>query len=365
LISLAKMENGQLEVGLPRAGQAPTEAPLQTGEVSVAGERERAAAPSEQEGKPHGERGEERGRRGRRGGRGRGREARGARDAGPAPTASGAVETVSPVPTGASVPEAAPVEQVEPGAAVKIGASGERLTREEAFDLVRRAVMALQSGDRAVRASDVRGEAFELLGRDSESLSERNFARILRDAHDADVIDLRRRGDDYEVVPAAAAAPVAQQLNVAAAAARGPEVAPAAASAGAGATMPRGLGVRGVRRGGLHGRPTPPPPDLLSVGIVDVHPTTVEVPHRLDQAVELVPHAESRVPTSEKAPETAESKPTAAAEGAPRGERRGAGSTKRPRSRSKRGQSQAAPEPTSRTKRGGGRTRAASKSSSG
>ena len=42
--------------------------------------------------------------------------------------------------------------------------------------------------------------------------------RILKDAHDGDVIDLRRRGDDYEVALAAQAAPVAEQLERAAAA---------------------------------------------------------------------------------------------------------------------------------------------------
>ena len=61
----------------------------------------------------------------------------------------------------------------------------------------------------------VRSTARALLGRDSESLSERNFTRILQDAHDADVIDLRRRGDDYEVAAAVGAAPVAAQLAAA------------------------------------------------------------------------------------------------------------------------------------------------------
>jgi hypothetical protein len=146
-----------------------------------------------------------------------------------------------------------------------IGASGERLTRDEAFDLVRRAVAALVSGEGAVLASDVRAKAAELLGRDSDSLSERNFSRILRDAHDADVIDIRRRGDDYDVALATTAAPVAEQLNVAAGArtgANGP--APAAAPA-----APRGLGPRGSRRGSFGGRGGTLPPELLSVGMVD------------------------------------------------------------------------------------------------
>jgi hypothetical protein len=85
------------------------------------------------------------------------------------------------------------------------------LRREEAFDLVKRAVGA--NGVTPVRASQVRATARELLGRDSESLSERNFVRILQDAHDADIVDLRRRGDDYEVAPAAPPTSVSEQLT--------------------------------------------------------------------------------------------------------------------------------------------------------
>src|SRR5581483_1717039 len=88
----------------------------------------------------------------------------------------------------------------------------ERLTRAEAFDLVRRAVADLAPGEESVRASDVRRHARQLLGRDSESLSDRMFVRILKDAHDEGIIDLRRRGDDFEVARAADAASVADQL---------------------------------------------------------------------------------------------------------------------------------------------------------
>jgi hypothetical protein len=143
--------------------------------------------------------------------------------------------------------------------------SGERLTRQEAFSLVGRAVAALTSGERAVPASRVRQQAFELLGRDSESLSERNFIRILKDAHDADVIDLRRRGDDYDVAMAAQAAPVAEQLNRAAAA-MSPPPRPSAPP-----PTPRGMGPRGAgaRGRGTAGRAAEPPPDLLLLGVVE------------------------------------------------------------------------------------------------
>ena len=109
---------------------------------------DRASAATDREAKAHGERAEERGRRSRRGGRGRGREVRGARDTGPVPDAS--TEAAAPAAAVAPV-ESAAAERHEDGAA--IGASGERLTRDEAFDLVRRAVLALQHGNEAVRAS--------------------------------------------------------------------------------------------------------------------------------------------------------------------------------------------------------------------
>ena len=143
-----------------------------------------------------------------------------------------------------------------------IGLSGERLTRDEAFDLVKRAAKSLIQGDAAVPASTLRRKAFEILGRDSESLSSRFFDRVLRDAHDADIIDLRRRGDDYEVALPAPVAPVAEQLNRAAAAHAPAVQAPAAVP------VLRGMGPRGIPARGRGGRGGPPP-ELLMVGVVD------------------------------------------------------------------------------------------------
>jgi hypothetical protein len=139
------------------------------------------------------------------------------------------------------------------------------LSRQEAFDLVKRATRALVSGDDAALSSDVRKKAREILGRDSESLGERYFHRILRDAHDVEAIDLRRRGDDYEVSLPSSAAPVAEQLKAA-------EVASTPAPAASTGPAPaRGMGHRALpqRRGpGVGGRPAAPPPELLMVGVV-------------------------------------------------------------------------------------------------
>ena len=138
---------------------------------------------------------------------------------------------------------------------------GERLTRDEAFDLLRRTIASLASGDSAVRAGVVRAKARQLLGRDSESLSDRNFPRILKDAHDNDVIDLRRRGDDFEIARVAEPESVSDQL-VKSATSNAP-VAPAAAP------VPRGMGPRGgVSTRGRVGRPGAPPADLLKIGVV-------------------------------------------------------------------------------------------------
>jgi len=262
LLSVTKLENGQLEVDTPGAVTAEKPAHVPTPAPSATGE---AAEPTSHAAGE--ERGGRRSRRGR-GGRGRDRddrEARGERE---------------PRPTPVSMPEQVPVEQaveqapepalVEPQVAdTSAGSTGERLTRNEAFDLVRRTVDDIAAGDESVRASDVRARARQLLGRDSESLSDRMFVRILKDAHDEGIIDLRRRGNDFEVARAADAAPVAEQLAQSEQKATTP---PPHATTPA-VTGPRfGMGPRGggSRSAGLRGRPSAPPPELFNVGVVDI-----------------------------------------------------------------------------------------------
>jgi uncharacterized LabA/DUF88 family protein len=231
LVALTKLENGQFEVDLPKEGTEAVAEP-------------EAAAPAPP--KPAAE--SEDGRRPRRDSRGRGR----GRDRSPRaekPAAAVAAPAAAP-----SKPAETPARETTPG---EIGSSGLRLTRAEAFDLVRRATASLVTGDSAAAASLVRSTARALLGRDSESLNERNFARILQDAHDADVVDLRRRGSDYEVAVAAGAPTVSAQL-----AAAQPAPTPAKPSA----PTPRGMSARGGR--GPMGRPGAPPPHILSVGVV-------------------------------------------------------------------------------------------------
>jgi hypothetical protein len=245
---MTKLENGQLEIDVPDGDGARAAS--------------RAAEPSEgrpREERPRGRGREERG-RGRRGGRGRDRE-REPRSEEPRvetpPVAAAAVETAAPTATEERRPET--VDIARDG----IGTGGERLTRDEAFDLVRRAVDILTGGaDTPVLASDVRRKARDLLGRDSESLNERMFVRVLRDAHDANVVDLRKRGDDWELAPAADVAPIADQLQ---AAVPTPSQSQAGRSAATAASFRRGMRSRGGRTSGAMELP----PELLSLGVVD------------------------------------------------------------------------------------------------
>ncbi|MDX2183192.1 MAG: NYN domain-containing protein [Gemmatimonadaceae bacterium] len=283
LVTLTKLENGQLEVSVP-AGAA------------VDG----AAEPREERGdRP--EREEREGRRGRgRRGRGRGRD----RDRGPRADGE-AVDGVEAVIADAAAVSAAPRPAAVPSD--DIGMDGERLTRDEALDLVRRAVEALVSGDDAVPSEAVRKKARELLGRDSESLALRFFDRILKDAHTAGNLDLRRRGDSFEVARIAEST-VADQLT-AAAKANAPAPAPAS-------TAPRGLGPRGIPAKGKKGAP---PPDLLMIGVVeDAAPVAVAAPVVAGAPVDAPAPAakpakgKKAAPKAEKAP----AKPKAAAKSA-------------------------------------------------
>jgi len=299
LLRTTKLENGQLEVDVPLAspggssagapaaiaGVTPAEFAPENGEFVVAADARRDRPDRDRDG---------RGRRGRRG-RGRDREPREGEtrdtDAAPVEQVAGEFPTLAapaaPVMAAAPLGRAAftpaftpqvsqpivPPAAVVPAASLSafgdpasdhIGRSGEKLTRSEAFDLVKRSVEALVSGEETTTASAVRRKAYEILGRDSDSLSARNFERMLRDSHDADMIDLRRRGHDFEVARAAAAAPIGDQLQSA------DQALKAAAAANAPPPPPRGMAHRGVggRAKGGRGAATPIDPSLLMVGMV-------------------------------------------------------------------------------------------------
>ena len=323
LIKVIKLDNGQLEVApteqSARAGTGGTPAPRGPGSQST-------HAPSHGTASGNGERedalGRDRGRRGRRGGRGRGRDGtardgqvrddRRDRETQPvSPTADGQRETPrvqEPVTRAATTAHPSSATQPKDD----IGRGGERLTRDEAFNLVKRAAAAMVQGDGAVAASALRRKAFELLGRDSESLSDRFFNRVLRDAHDADIIDLRRRGDDFEVALPAPVAPVAEQLNRAAAAHSPAPSAPATAS------VLRGMGPRGIPAKGRGARGGPPP-ELLMVGVIETAPAPA--PPVVVEPVEATPakgRARAKVAKAKAAPADAKAAPKKKVARAPR-----------------------------------------------
>ena len=308
LLSINKLENGQLEVDLPRPASENGQAaiPMASLQPEIA---EVTPAPAEETEDA------DRTRRGGRRGRGRGRE-----DRGPKPAAPSAAKAEAPAPAERKTPESS-VTPPRPSQA-EIGATGIRLTRDEAFDLVKRAVGSVATEERAASAAKVRTAARALLGRDSESLSERNFTRILHDAHDADIVDLRRRGSDYEVAPAIAAAPVDKQLAEAATA-NAPVVIPSAPAA-------RGMGARGIGRGPM-GKKLEPPANLLSVGVVapristppataSAAPVNTARPAGDDESVAVVEEALTAKPartTKKRAAKKAAAKPQKAREAEP------------------------------------------------
>ena len=304
LLQVMKLENGQLEVAPPKSAKSPDV--VSTADASRPTDLRTAAGESEER--------EGRSRRGRRGGRGRSKRERDepattsavgatpatvqvaaavespsaaasaqasrveraphvttsrarSHDRAAAPAAPAAPETPAIPPTRAT---SGRERHVVPAGDASIGAGGLRLTREEAFSLVRSAVGAVTEGDDAVPSETIRRKAFALLGRDSESLSERNFARILRDAHDADVVDLRKRGDAFEVASAASVPSVADQLQVKEAALKAAADKITAANT---PVVPRGMGPRGAPprggRSGFGGKAAVLPPDFLLIGVVD------------------------------------------------------------------------------------------------
>ncbi|MEO8881772.1 MAG: NYN domain-containing protein [Gemmatimonadaceae bacterium] len=332
LIRVTKLENGQMEVDI-----AEGKAVASGSSASASSSDAPARIAIDRTGETAEESAARRSRRGR-GGRGRGRE-REPRGASEATTSS-----VTP-PEGAAhfspsleAPVSAPPAERAPEAPrpARVAAEpemvGERLTRDEALTLLKKAVAELTtSEDKPVPASAVRRKARELLGRDSETLDERFFLRILRDAHDADVIDLRKRGDDFEVAPASAVASVTEQLAAAAPAAEPSQSSRSAANA---ASLRRGM--RGRGRGGEM------PPELMNLGVIGGSaPAEVSAPAasaarapqlELEAEPEAAPKAKAakrgRAPTAK----TARAKKTAPAAAA---SEKAAPKAKRPRAKKK------------------------------
>jgi uncharacterized protein (TIGR00288 family) len=163
VVQLNKLENGQYEVG-PGAVVSP----VVTAAAPVAAREPRSRPPAE-----GGREGREEGRRGRS------RRGRGGRDRGPAASRGRAPETPR---------EDAAQRSARPDAA---------LTLARAFQLMAQALSEFRSpvGQEALRLRMV-----AMHGREDALLDAGRFLRLLRQANDAEVADVRKVGDDdYEI----------------------------------------------------------------------------------------------------------------------------------------------------------------------
>jgi uncharacterized protein (TIGR00288 family) len=154
LIKVTKLENGQYEVA-PLAGRGKPAAKA-------------AAAPAARTEAPRDEKDKD-GRRGRGRGRGRGR----------------------------STEEGAPAPSVT--AAAKAPSSGGHLTLAEAFELLSRAIVELPA---PAPHDALRGRMSALHGKEDPLLDTGRFFKLLRQAHDAEVAEVKKLGEDnYEISP--------------------------------------------------------------------------------------------------------------------------------------------------------------------
>ncbi len=264
LIRLTKLDNGQYEVG--PAGSAAS---------SPRSEPARVEEPAAREGR------DGRGRRGR--GRGRGRGPREGREAESAPV----VEM--------PVVEAAPAEAPKaPGRHAPQHRRSEGLTLARAFDLMRSALAELPSpaGHEALR-----NRMAALFGRQDAMLDAERFPRLLRQAHDAEIADVRKVGDDEFEVVARGVEPAAPQLSLAM-----PGAADRAVEVDAGGT-PVSASDASAARGGIRfrrgSRSAAAPPAIAMVGVVSLD--------------EPAPEAPKKSKPSRKKPGAAEAEPAAEA----------------------------------------------------
>jgi uncharacterized protein (TIGR00288 family) len=238
-----------------------------------------------------------------------------------------AAEATTEEPAAAAQPEAAPAPAAapEPSPAITVGDGVPGLA--QAYALLQESVRNLTSanGSRSVRDGDVKREMLRLApGFDEETLGFSKFTRFLRQAHDAEVIDLNRAaGGNYEVSlpangkrlpPPSLAAPDARATaaSMAPPAPAEPEAAPAAAPetraaatpaetpAASTAAAPVGAlrGRRGGRRGVAEGVPPILPGQVVApVPGVAPAPAAPEVPAPAEEAAA---EAQAVAPADEK-----------------------------------------------------------------
>jgi uncharacterized protein (TIGR00288 family) len=304
VVLLNKLENGQYEVA-PGAGakSAPAADAVQRGKPAPEGPRE---------GRDDG------GRRGR-GRRGRGGRDRGGRDASRERTNGNARPDLA---------HRAPAREERPETG---------LTLARAFQLMAQALSEFRSpvGQEALRLRMV-----AMHGREDALLDAARFPRLLRQANDAEVAEVRKVGDDdYEIAaprglarPSAATAPAAadEASTVPAAEAPAPENAPSASRENG-----QRLGLR-FRRGS---RAPMRPGEIPLIGVVQIEPAPLPPEEPVAEAAETPvevsdtpKRSRPRRPTRKRATAEAESASDASETGTQRTE---APPAKRPRSRTR------------------------------
>jgi uncharacterized protein (TIGR00288 family) len=294
VVQVTKLDNGQFEVA-PGAGVAPTAGT--TGPSA-------AAAPA-----PRSESGREDGRRGR-GRRGRGRDRERDRER----------------------PAEGPREAATAAAGRARGVDG-ALTLAKAFQLMSQALLELRG---PVTQDALRLRMAALHGRDDPLLDPTRFARLLRQANDAEIADVRKVGeDDYEISPHRTAALVtpsapAAPRSEAPATPADPEAPaePAGAAGGGGRDNGSRFGVR-FRRGS-RGSSRPGEIPLIGVVQMEVPPDEPQAPES-SVAVEAE-EAPVKKPRARRAPRKKAAAPAGTAEP---DEPEAAAPAKRPRARAK------------------------------
>src|SRR5438445_450255 len=148
----------------------------------------------------------------------------------------------------------------------------------EAFGLLKQALGRLGAGERAVTADEVRDTMLELSGGPAAPLEAGRFPKLLRQAHDAEIIDLSKEDDGNYAVklrPAGEPAAAAPNDDTAAQLAGEPMTAsslsahdtPAAAAPPGGSVPLRSARFRRGSRG-----PRVTPPEIPKIGVVEVDP---------------------------------------------------------------------------------------------
>lgn len=258
LLVITKQANGQMEVapptGKPAKGGAPKGGSASAPSRGAAPSQPAAATPAPAA-ETKGER-EERGGRRRRGrGRGRGKGEEG----GAAPTPAATIAE----PTG--------------------------LTLAEAFHLLSRALGELPA---PVAAETLRARMSALHGKEDELLDTARFGKLLRQANDAEVADVRQLGEDrYEVSPHKADLALQMRAPV--------ESAPAADGAATTVTAPAARQPNALRfRGGS--KQLARPSGLQMVGVIDLSPTPAPAPTPEPEAAAPAAPVEAKAAKSAK-----------------------------------------------------------------